>query len=213
MDATIETRNRKRLEKRNRQKSQQAPSVPVQPARPPSLQGKSSSPMDNDDKVKLRNNKISSVTLTPAPPPSKNFLSNNFGLSTSGGKDKKRKVTKSDISKPTNFVHISHVGWDANKGFDLTGNDSDEMLNNFFAKAGVSESELNDRDTRAFIYDFIQSNNVLVKLEESPTESTQHVPPPVPTRQIHHVRSRQSLFICISLISVLFSFVFIVTKR
>lgn len=208
IDTTIETRNRKRLEKRNRQKPQQAPHAPMppvnrEPARPPSMQSRNAmqstttttSTVDSGA-VQLRNNKISSVTLTPAPAPAqaptKNFLSSNFGLSGSAGKDKKRRVTKADISQPTNFVHISHVGWDANKGFDLTGNESDEMLVKFFAKAGVSESELNDRDTRAFIYDFIQSNNVLASVKqeetESPTEPTPTEPPPVPSRHHpHHV--------------------------
>ncbi|XP_030573966.1 neural Wiskott-Aldrich syndrome protein [Drosophila novamexicana] len=206
LDATIETRNRKRLEKRNRQKSQQAPNAPMppvsrEPTRPPSIIGKSPMPTTttttvDSGAVQLRNNKINSVTLTPAPaqPPTKNFLSSNFGLSGSAGKDKKRKVTKADISQPTNFVHISHVGWDANKGFDLTGNESDEMLTKFFAKAGVSESQLNDRDTRAFIYDFIQSNNVLASVKqeeiESPTEPTPHMPPPVPSR--HHPHHSQN---------------------
>ncbi|XP_017141312.1 neural Wiskott-Aldrich syndrome protein isoform X2 [Drosophila miranda] len=193
VDATIETRNRKRQEKRSRQKSQQAPNAPVppvqrEPMRPPAMQPSGGmTATDGGGPVQLRNNKINSVTLTPAP--TKNFLSSNFGLG-SHGKDKKRKVTKADISQPTNFVHISHVGWDADKGFDLTGNEDDEMLNEIFVKAGVSEMELKDRDTRAFIYDFIQSNNVLATVkqesEKSPTEpapvSATHMPPPVPSR-------------------------------
>lgn len=189
VDATIKTRNQKRQEKRNRQKSQQAPNAPVHPypqetSRPPAMQGGISA--TDGGNVQLRNNKINSVTLTPAQP--KSFLSSSFGLS-SQAKDKKRKVTKADISQPTNFVHVSHVGWDADKGFDLTGQENDEMLNEFFVKAGVSEVELKDRDTRAFIYDFIQSNNVLATVKqdsvESPTESTPHMPPPVPSRHQH----------------------------
>ncbi|XP_034484996.1 neural Wiskott-Aldrich syndrome protein isoform X2 [Drosophila innubila] len=190
VDATIETRNRKRVEKRSRVKL--APNAPQEAqARPPSIQGRSTSTMDSAP-VQLRNNKIGSVTLTPAaasPAPTKNFLSSNFGLSGSGGKAKKHRVTKADISQPTNFVHVSHVGWDADKGFDLAGNESDEMLTRFFAKAGVSESQLNDRETREFIYDFIQVNNVLASVKEetkSPTEPTRHMPPPVPSRQIQH---------------------------
>ncbi|SPP80773.1 neural Wiskott-Aldrich syndrome protein isoform X1 [Drosophila guanche] len=206
VDATIETRNRKRQEKRNRQKSQQAPNapvppVPLEPMRPPPMQssgggGGGMTATDGGGPVQLRNNKINSVTLTPAP--TKNFLSSNFGLG-SQGKDKKRKVTKADISQPTNFVHISHVGWDADKGFDLTGNEDDEMLNEIFVKAGVSEMELKDRDTRAFIYDFIQSNNVLGTVkpesEKSPTEPTPvsgtHMPPPVPSRHNHSQNGNQ----------------------
>ncbi|KAH8311506.1 hypothetical protein KR044_006662, partial [Drosophila immigrans] len=204
VDATLETRNRKRLEKRNRQKTQQAPNAPTaplprEPARPPSIQPSRGASTMESNTVQLRNNKIGSVTLAPAPAPTpaaptKNFLSSNFGLSGSGGKDKKRKVTKADISQPTNFVHISHVGWNADKGFDLTGNENDKVLTDFFAKAGVSESELNDRDTRAFIYDFIKSNNVLdsVKQEEedSPTQPTPHMPPPVPSRQSQNGNQR-----------------------
>ncbi|XP_017006200.2 actin nucleation-promoting factor WASL isoform X1 [Drosophila takahashii] len=190
VDATIETRNRKRQDKRNRQKSQPAPNAPLpppvyrEPSRPPPMQSGLSA--TDGGGVQLRNNKINSVTLTPAPAPTKNFLSSGFGLG-SQAKDKKRKVTKADISQPTNFVHISHVGWDADKGFDLMGNENDPELNEFFLKAGVSETELKDRDTRAFIYDFIQSNNVLASVKqdsvESPTETTPPpMPPPVPTR-------------------------------
>lgn len=132
------------------------------------------------------------MTLTPAQPATKNFLPNNFGLSGSAGKDKKRKVTKADISKPTNFVHISHVGWSDDKGFDMSGNDNDEMLNSLLSKAGVSETELNDRDTRVFIEKFLLTHIGTVKpdVTKSPTEPPQHMPPPVPSRQIHHVRGR-----------------------
>lgn len=96
-----------------------------------------------------------------------------------------KKLTKADISMPTDFKHVVHVGWTAQKGFDLNGEEVDS-LNSFLEKAGVSEQQLNDRETRAFIYDFIQSNNVLdsVKLEQD-TNGTK-APPPVPSRQ--HVR-------------------------
>lgn len=35
-------------------------------------------------------------------------------------KSKERRYTKADISCPTDFVHIQHVGWDPNKGFDVS---------------------------------------------------------------------------------------------
>ncbi|XP_055313084.1 actin nucleation-promoting factor WASL-like isoform X2 [Sitodiplosis mosellana] len=100
--------------------------------------------------------------------------------STIGIRDKKRpnrKLTKADISQPTNFKHLAHVGWNDSKHFELNNEDVNN-LDTFLKKAGVSEQQLNDRDTRAYIYDFIQSHNVLdsVKLE------TQQSPPPVPTR-------------------------------
>ena len=77
----------------------------------------------------------------------------------SGGKgkgEKRGKLRKSDISLPTNFQHVSHVGWDPNRGFDLEN--VDPKLQQFFSKAGVSEKELADKETREFIYDFIDKH-------------------------------------------------------
>lgn len=105
-----------------------------------------------------------------------------------------KKLTKADISMPTDFKHVVHVGWSPQKGFDLNGTE-DNSLNEFLTKAGVSEQQLNDRETRAFIYDFIQSNNVLDSVKQEQDTSAvgghQHKtaalpPPPVPSRQ--HVR-------------------------
>lgn len=92
-------------------------------------------------------------------------------------------MTKADIGTPSNFKHVTHVGWNAKSGFDLSG--EDEALRPFLAKAGVSENQLKDRRTRDFIYDFIQSNNV----EEIVRKETKIKPaaPPVPTR--NQVRS------------------------
>lgn len=111
-----------------------------------------------------------------------------------------KKLTKADISMPTDFKHVVHVGWTAQKGFDLNGEEVNS-LNAFLEKAGVSEQQLNDRETRAFIYDFIQSNNVLdsVKHEQDSNGATtaqMAQPPPVPSR--HHV----SLNLVVSLVLV-----------
>lgn len=120
----------------------------------------------------------------------------------SGLRDKKRgnrKLTKADISMPTDFKHVVHVGWTAQKGFDLNGEEV-ENLNHFLERAGVSEQQLNDRETRAFIYDFIQSNNVLdsVKLENS-DQSARNAPPPVPSRV--HVNCFKNSTIFLALVS------------
>lgn len=133
---------------------------------------------ENDSTVVLRNNPISTPIhqFNHIPQPSALSGSNNVV------KDKKRsnrKLTKADISQPTNFKHVVHVGWSAQKGFDWKG-DEVSSLNAFLEKAGVSEQQLNDRETRDFIYDFIQHNNVLdsVKSEKETT------PPPVPSRHV-----------------------------
>lgn len=108
----------------------------------------------------------------------------------------KRKLTKADIGTPSNFKHVTHVGWDAKKGFDLSG--EDQALKPFLQKAGVSEKQLEDRRTRDFIYDFIQSNNV----EEIVRKETRTKPaaPPVPTRnQVRPSRRRDFLNILFDL--------------
>ena len=48
-----------------------------------------------------------------------NIFFMNFFRPQDGKKKKKGKLRKEDISLPTNFQHISHVGWDPNRGFDL----------------------------------------------------------------------------------------------
>lgn len=37
-------------------------------------------------------------------------------MKNSSKKPKTRKLTKADIGMPQDFKHITHVGWDANKG-------------------------------------------------------------------------------------------------
>lgn len=34
-------------------------------------------------------------------------------------KKEKAKISKADISMPTNFIHVQHIGWDPNTGFDV----------------------------------------------------------------------------------------------
>lgn len=48
-------------------------------------------------------------------------------------KDGKKRLTKADIGTPQNFKHISHVGWDPNKGFDVAIFE-DPQLKEFFLK-------------------------------------------------------------------------------
>lgn len=102
-------------------------------------------------------------------------------LNNSASKNRKRdgkpKLTKADIGTPSNFKHVTHVGWNAKSGFDLSG--EDEALKPFLQKAGVSESQLKDRRTRDFIYDFIQTNNVQEIVRK---ETKKPAAPPVPTR-------------------------------
>lgn len=88
-----------------------------------------------------------------------------------------KKIKKEDIGLPSNFKHVTHVGWNAKSGFDLSG--EDEALKPFLQKAGVSENQLKDRRTRDFIYDFIQSNNVEEIVRK---ETKKPIAPSVPMR-------------------------------
>lgn len=93
-------------------------------------------------------------------------------------------MTKADIGTPSNFKHVTHVGWNAKSGFDLSG--EDDALKPFLQKAGVSENQLKDRRTRDFIYDFITTNNVQEMVRK---ETKKPAAPPVPNRnQVSHIR-------------------------
>ncbi|PSN53243.1 hypothetical protein C0J52_07988 [Blattella germanica] len=110
----------------------------------------------------------------------------------SGGKkkdkDSKLRITKADIGLPQDFRHVSHVGWDPNKGFDVD-NVEDSQLKDFFHKAGVSDSHLRDRETREFIYDFINTHGGL----DAVKDAVDHQPPPVPARSAPIIASPSNL--------------------
>ncbi|KAI5734706.1 hypothetical protein M8J77_009712 [Diaphorina citri] len=101
---------------------------------------------------------------------------------------KKNKLTKADISSPTEFRHVSHVGFDPNRGFDAVDIQNSPELEMFFEKAGVSQSQLQDRKTREFIYDFISRNGGL----DAAKEEAHLPPPPVPARSVHPSNPRHA---------------------
>lgn len=68
---------------------------------------------------------------------------------------------------PTGFVHVDHAGLDAPGG-----------LSEFLKKAGVTENQINDRETKMFIEDFIKTNDV----ESCIKKETLHKAPPPPIR-------------------------------
>ncbi|KAK9500929.1 hypothetical protein O3M35_002091 [Rhynocoris fuscipes] len=111
--------------------------------------------------------------------------SSSRSIGASSKKEGKKKLTKADIGTPQNFRHISHVGWDPNKGFDFDKVE-DPQLKQFFQEAGVSENHLRDRDTREFIYDFINSHGgieaVKCTIDPPPVPVRARPPPPPPNR-------------------------------
>lgn len=65
------------------------------------------------------------------------------------------------------------MGWNPDTGFDVLSEDA--QLKALFQKAGVSEKQLQDQETRAFIYDFINKHRSMGGDESNP-------PPVVPPR-------------------------------
>ncbi|XP_076065602.1 uncharacterized protein LOC143039439 isoform X2 [Oratosquilla oratoria] len=79
------------------------------------------------------------------------------------GKNKGRaKLSKDQIGMPTDFKHVTHVGFDPDTGFSQfnTGSSqfTDDKLKVFFNMVGVSQQQLSDSRTREFIYDFIEKH-------------------------------------------------------
>ncbi|GJQ70313.1 WASp [Trypoxylus dichotomus] len=104
-------------------------------------------------------------------------------------KDRRRKLTKHDIGKPTEFRHITKVRFDCNTGLNV--NTSDETYKEIFKKAGINEEMLENRRTREFVYDFLD-NYQNESASHAPTRSAprppppSRVPPPPPARDRHH---------------------------
>lgn len=76
------------------------------------------------------------------------------------------------------------MGWNVNsKGLELES--VDPQLKQFFEKVGVSDDQLRDRETREFIYDFIESHGGINAVKAaivppSGLQSQQPPPPPFP---------------------------------
>jgi neural Wiskott-Aldrich syndrome protein len=148
---------------------------PIRP--PPATNNVSQTNNRHDDTTVTLRNPQTKPFPQPAPPqpmPTMGFPTGGGG-SARAARRGQRKLTKADISMPSGFKHVTHVGWSPHSGFDLTGEEND-ALQPFLQKAGVSDQQLKDRETRAFIYDFIQNHKVLESVKSD------NNPPPVPTR-------------------------------
>ncbi|XP_055371621.1 actin nucleation-promoting factor WASL [Condylostylus longicornis] len=184
----IDNRARKRLERRSR------PKPPLTPQSDIGLNEFKNKTFDNvdDGRGKIRNNSNapSSTTTTTSSTSKATKILNNFR---DRDKKKPKKYSKSDIGTPTNFVHVSHVGFDpTNKGPDILAPENEELLKNFLMKAGVSQQELNDKDTRDFILDFVHNHKVIEscktesnenKIEPAKAKAPAPAPPPVKKRE------------------------------
>jgi Wiskott-Aldrich syndrome protein len=88
----------------------------------------------------------------------------------------KIKISKLDIGSPTDFRHIQHIGWSPSTGFDLKV--IDPKLQNFFEIAGISADQLDDIDTRKFIFNFIDNHGgIETAIQEATNQQTAKVQP------------------------------------
>ncbi|XP_045164537.2 actin nucleation-promoting factor WASL-like isoform X2 [Mercenaria mercenaria] len=92
------------------------------------------------------------------------------------GKGKgKKKLTKADISTPTDFRHVGHVGWDPTSGLQM--DKLDPEMKALFEEIGIDEQSHVDEETVNFIYDFVDKHGGLNAVRE---DLARRKPPPVP---------------------------------
>ncbi|XP_041093067.1 wiskott-Aldrich syndrome protein homolog [Polyodon spathula] len=124
--------------------------------------------IQNSDVAKSRSRSAS----TPAPA----SLALDKGKKEKKKSSKKSKLSKADIGAPSSFVHVSHVGWDPNTGFDVNNMDPD--LKCLFSKAGISDAQLADAETSKLIHDFIEQSGGLEAVKEEMRRQEPYPPAP-----------------------------------
>ncbi|KAL6049452.1 p21Rho-binding domain containing protein [Balamuthia mandrillaris] len=85
-----------------------------------------------------------------------------------------RPLIGQEISGPTNFSHDTHVGWDAEQGFEVRNIPPE--WKKLFKDAGVRKSELQDPETRNLLINTVRQS---IMLSRSPLADD--APPPPPT--------------------------------
>lgn len=157
-------------------------------ARKRSRQEKKRQPERQAVQITNTSNHLSSQLSLSTPQLSNGSTTASTHYRTAKGKDKRRregkkKISKADIGHPQDFKHVSHVGWNPNTGFDIEGGDDgiDPTLKEFLDKAGVSETQMQDKNTREFIYDFIKNHGGIDRVKNE-VQVTAVPPPPVPAR-------------------------------
>lgn len=95
----------------------------------------------------------------------------------------KKRLDKGAIGQPTNFEHKVHVGWNATQGIDVsgTGHDFDPSVEEMLRKLGYSPKNMTKKD-KHFVYDIIQREGGMEKLEAELREAAP--PPPPPKRPV-----------------------------
>ncbi|EGG19319.1 hypothetical protein DFA_02106 [Cavenderia fasciculata] len=93
-----------------------------------------------------------------------------------GGNEEKEKPM--EISAPTGFKHESHIGWDADNGFDIRNIPED--WRKLFSSVGIKKRELKNPETAQFILSVI-GESVAQQNAQKSTSASSAPPPPPPT--------------------------------
>ncbi|KAI8892621.1 hypothetical protein BC833DRAFT_611161 [Globomyces pollinis-pini] len=115
-----------------------------------------------------------------------------FGFGRKNTKEKKSKIDKSQITGPTNFQHLSHVGYSASTGFSVQNIPLEWKI--IFEKAGITDEQLQDKKNRKVIKQYMKENAGLLtgsappppaaagNTAPAPPASRRAPPPPPPSR-------------------------------
>ena len=106
-------------------------------------------------------------------------------------KKKDADLSHDDVSEPRDFTHLSHIGFNPEKGtFDIQNIPDDWKT--LFAKAGITQDQLQNRSTAKFIAGFVQDSEptmreIMQKKKKPPVpvpmkKKAAPPPPPTPTR-------------------------------
>ena len=116
-----------------------------------------------------------------------------FGFSSSGSNlsnnkkaqaNKPKKLTVDDMSDPTNFEHLIHIGFNPMTGAFEPHNVPPEWAD-FFEKAGLSSADLQDKKTATYVAHFVQDNVIEPRPRDNNGQSEESKPAP----QLHQMKT------------------------
>eukprot|EP01089_Gocevia_fonbrunei_P016699 TRINITY_DN5240_c0_g2_i1.p1 TRINITY_DN5240_c0_g2~~TRINITY_DN5240_c0_g2_i1.p1 ORF type:complete len:306 (+),score=59.37 TRINITY_DN5240_c0_g2_i1:104-919(+) len=113
-----------------------------------------SSPLPRHSTISITNPSYATDSMDEKTRPRRRTITflKNFKKATS----KKSKIDEETvIGNPRNFVHASHIGWDPTHGFQVRNLPAKWKA--LFSLAGVTNDELEDKDTANFIMDTVRS--------------------------------------------------------
>lgn len=97
-----------------------------------------------------------------------------------GKKKKDADLTHDDVSEPRDFTHLSHIGFNPEKGtFDIQNIPSEWKT--LFAKAGITQDQLENKSTAQFIAGFVQDSEP--QMQEMMKKQKAKPPAPVPLKK------------------------------